>query len=215
MAIRAIYLVDGFNLYHSIRSAMLDVGREDGMRWLDLPAFCRSTLAMFGSERAEVERVVYFSALAKHMEARKPDHTRRHRAYIAALEASGVEIVLSRFKKKMPLCNHCGRRTRHYEEKETDVALAVRLMEIFSTNACDAVGLVTGDSDLLPALRAVRRMYPEKRVAIVCPYRRHSHDLLAFADHSFRVGEAHYARFQLPDPVVSPGGACIWKPTGW
>jgi uncharacterized LabA/DUF88 family protein len=215
MSDRVLYLVDGFNLYRSIRAAMDALGVTQGLRWLDLPAFCGSTLGMFGEQRVHLERVVYFSAPARHMDVRKPGHTGRQQAYLDALEASGVEVVLSRFKKKMPLCVHCGLRTRQYEEKETDVALAVRLLEAFARDECDAVALVTGDTDVLPAVRAVRRMYPERTVAVVCPYLRHSRELLAASNHGFLVGEAHYARFQFPDVVASPRGRLIARPAAW
>lgn len=42
MANRVIYLVDGFNLYHSLKDAERD-GPGTHTRWLDLPEFCRST----------------------------------------------------------------------------------------------------------------------------------------------------------------------------
>ena len=215
MSDRVLYLVDGFNLYHSIRAAMLDDGDDAGHRWLDLPAFCRSTLSMFGAQRVHLERVVCFTALATHMDETKPDHTRRHRTYISALEAVGVEVVMSRFKKKMPLCRHCGRRSRHYEEKETDVALAVRLIAAFAKDECDAVALVTGDTDILPALRAVKLLYPERTVGVVFPYRRHSNHLALVADRGFRVGHDHYAKFQFPAAVPRPNGTVVLKPFDW
>ena len=215
MCDRVVFLVDGFNLYHSIRAAMADLGTPQGLRWLDLPAFCASTLAVFGEQRVSIEKVVYFSALARHMEAQKPDHTRRQQAYLTALQSAGVEVVMSRFKKKMPLCANCGMWSKQYEEKETDVALAVRLVEALATDECDAVALVTGDTDVLPAVRTVKRLYPSRTVGVVFPYRRHSRDLAAAVDRTFPVGAHHYAKFQFPDPVAAGSGPEIYKPARW
>jgi hypothetical protein len=105
---RVTFLVDGFNLYHSLRSASIALGLNDsGTKWLDLAALCRSYLHLFGRSAA-LHEIHYFSALAKHLEATKPDVTARHLVYIACLQDSGVSVELSRFKKKRFRCEHCG-----------------------------------------------------------------------------------------------------------
>ena len=58
-----------------------------------------------------------------------------------------------------------GEAGRH-EEKETDVAIAVTLIELFLRDECDAAVLVTGESDIAPALRLAQRQFPGK--AICC-----------------------------------------------
>jgi uncharacterized LabA/DUF88 family protein len=56
------------------------------------------------SRDEEVRSVVYFSAYLTH----KPEKLVRHRAYVAALEATGVECVLGRFKHSDVRCRTCG-----------------------------------------------------------------------------------------------------------
>jgi uncharacterized LabA/DUF88 family protein len=47
-----------------------------------------------------------------------------------------------------------------YEEKETDVSLAVSLLEDAAMDRYDVALLFSADSDLCPAVRAVRRVRP-------------------------------------------------------
>ncbi|TAH38286.1 MAG: NYN domain-containing protein [Planctomycetota bacterium] len=44
------------------------------------------------------------------------------------------------------------------EEKETDVAIAVAILEGMLDPAVDTIVLVSGDTDLVPALRAGKRL---------------------------------------------------------
>jgi len=105
-------------------------------RGSDLSSLCRSYLHLFG-KTAVLHEIYYFSALAKHLEATNPDVTLRHEAYLTCLEDSGVLIQLSRFKKKRFRCEKCGANLKRHEEKETDVALGAKLLELFINAACD------------------------------------------------------------------------------
>lgn len=183
---RTSFLVDGFNLYHALSDASHDLGGA-GTRWLDLFGFCRSSLYLLGAD-ARLEGVRYFSALASHLEPLKPDATVRHLAYIECLLATGVQVELSHFKKKRIKCPYCSRALTRYEEKETDVALGACLLELCSIDRCDAIVLVTGDSDLTPAVRTARRLFPRVRLYSIFPYRRVSLELKAVVDQSFKTG---------------------------
>lgn len=103
---------------------------------------------------ARVSDIQYFTALAKHMEARSPGIVRRHRAFIDAQQALGVTVHLGAFK----------RTAKGFEEKETDVAIGVALLEIFYNSDADCVFIMSGDTDIMPALRAARRMYSGCRI---------------------------------------------------
>jgi hypothetical protein len=59
---RVVYLVDGFNLYHSLRE--VERSRGHSLRWLDLAALCSSLLHAVPG-RSELAGIVYFSALAQ------------------------------------------------------------------------------------------------------------------------------------------------------
>jgi len=210
---RTVFLVDGLNLYHSHKSASRDLGGS-GTRWLDLRALCAFYLSSIGGN-ARLERVVCFSALAKHLEVVKPDVTRRHRDHLQCLEASGVTVELARFKRKHIRCPNCAERITRHEEKETDVAIATTLLESLVEDRCDAVVLVTGDSDLTPAVRVARRLFPNKQVWCGFPFDRVRPELQAVASRHFKIRSEHYVRHQLADPFVLPDGKLISKPSGW
>jgi uncharacterized LabA/DUF88 family protein len=230
---RVAFLVDGFNLYHSIRDTEKQfAGRPQ--RWLDLRAFCQDYVRHFG-RNAVLEGVYYFSALAKHLQASNPGVVLRHMAYIDAITSTGVQVTLANFKardKYVPF-EHCTFRFRwlkspirlplrgctvmfqRAEEKETDVAIATKIFELLHTGAADAIVLVSGDTDLLPAIRATRKLFPIARVSVCFPFRRTNVDLKQAVPQSFKVRKEQYAKHQLPDPVVLPNGRLIHKPTQW
>jgi hypothetical protein len=210
---RTAFVVDGFNVYHSLRDASRDLGGT-GTRWLDLRGLCASLLSQVGGN-AQVSSIHYFSALAEHLEPVKPGVITRHLEYIECLHSIGVEVELGHFKPKVLPCAGCGARTTRHEEKETDVAIAVRLIELADGDHCDAVALISGDSDLAPALRAVRRHSPNKPIHCFFPYGRGSHDLRVLATRSFKIRKERYVAHQLPDPVKLPSGRMIRWPVGW
>ena len=90
---RTVFLVDGFNLYHSVKDAQFDLGGS-GTKWLDLHHLCQSYLQIIGSD-AQLTSVYYFSALAEHLEATKADVTERHRLYLDCLRETGVIVELA------------------------------------------------------------------------------------------------------------------------
>ncbi len=210
---RTAFLVDGFNLYHSLRAAKRDSGGP-GALWLDLRSLCASYLHAVGGG-AQIESVIYFSALARHLETVRRGVTLRHLAYIGCLEATGVIVRLSQFKQKWLTCPHCLRSIGRHEEKETDVAIATTMLELLWGDQCDTVVLVTGDSDVAPALRAALRCFPDKAVCCFLPYRRSSLELRSLAHRSFLVSREQYLRHQLPDPFRLPDGRLVAKPGTW
>ncbi|HYC91602.1 MAG TPA: NYN domain-containing protein [Thermoanaerobaculia bacterium] len=210
---RITFLIDGFNFYHSAKSAAYTLNQsEAGTKWLDISSLCRSYLHLFGRS-AVLHEIHYFSALAKHLEAAKPDVTARHRAYLACLEDSGVKVELSRFKKKRFRCDKCGSNLKRHEEKETDVALAAKLLELFINDSCERVVLVTGDTDIAPAVRTAKRLFPQKAVCFAFPYDRKNEELAQLVSMCFP--KEAYARHQFADPYVTARGVAIAKPPKW
>jgi len=209
---RTVFLVDGFNLYHSLRKTAYELGQST--RWLDLHGLCSSYLYLLGGG-ATLDAVHYFSALAHHREHRKPGTVRRHQDYIAAIQSTGVTPHLGQFKQKDVRCPACGHQLRRHEEKETDVAIAVKLLELVATNACDTVVIISGDTDLIPAIRTARTLRPGVKVCVAFPAGRANAAFNHVADFCFKIKSHQYVRFQLPDPVIIPGGRTIAKPASW
>lgn len=209
---RVTFLIDGFNLYHSIK----DGDRNDtrSLRWLDLMAMCRSCLPILGKD-ARLQEVWYFSAYAEFLRSVKPQVVNRHRTYVAALESSGVRVSIGRFKEKDIWCSGCNRALKAHEEKETDVAIAAKILELFHTDACDTVVLVSGDTDLLPAIRTAQRLFTEKEIVVAFPDKRANAQLRQAVPFSFKIRRERYARNQFPEEIQLASGRIVKKPAGW
>jgi hypothetical protein len=100
---RTTILVDGFNLYHSIK----DLERqypETAVKWLDLRSFCCSFLHLFGKD-ATLDSVLYFSAYAHHLH--DPENVSRHKTYVSCLAGTGVQTIMGKFKPRRMVCPLC------------------------------------------------------------------------------------------------------------
>jgi hypothetical protein len=206
------FLVDGFNLYHSVRDAGWKCGGKC-FKWLDLRSFCASYLHHFGRD-AKLEDLHYFSALATHLG--RPDVVIRHQTFLAAIRGSGAKVEMGKFKRKTVWCATCQQKLPKYEEKESDVAMATRLLSLLVTDACDTAVLVTGDTDLAPAIRAAKALFPKKRVCMLFPYNRTNAELQQLAAMCLRVKKpARYGDFLFPDPLTLSDGRVLRKPVTW
>ncbi len=213
MANRVTFLVDGFNVYHSAKEAQRDLGNAPTL-WLNLRSLLSAYLFLFGRE-AILAEIYYFSALATHLDAGHQSTTSRHRDYIDCLRATGVHIRLGRFKNKTVWCKKCRTKSRCYEEKETDVALSIKLMELFHLDKCDTIVFVTGDTDIAPAVRTATQVFPEKDVRFAFPYKRKNKELASLATGSFLVRKDRYTQHQFNTTVFLPNGRRVTKPDSW
>lgn len=210
------FLIDGFNVYHSLDT----LGKMTGasVKWLNLVGLCEGYLhAVRGAvgERVELMQVHYFSALAEHLVPRKPEVVERHRTYIRALRETGVRVQLSHFKRRDVRCPDCGTRFVRYEEKETDVAIGLKLVEVLATGECQTVVVVTGDTDMLPAIAAARRLFPDRKIGVGFPFLRHNRELAQHADYSFKIDQRSLLKAQFPPRVRLRDGSEIERPAGW
>jgi uncharacterized LabA/DUF88 family protein len=212
--VRVAFLVDGFNLYHSVLDAEKAVNKR--LHWLDIVGLCRAQLSSIRPTvgKCDIDGVHYFSALAHHVEASRPGTVGRHQTYISALHSTGVTVELAQFKEKEHWCPHCRKKSKAHEEKETDVALAVRLLELLVAGQCDAVVLLTGDTDVAPAIRAARRVAPQAPIGMLFPFNRKNLQLETLADFSVKLRPHHYVSHQLP-PTIQHGGLTITCPSNW
>lgn len=193
--IRASFFIDGFNLYHAIK-------RLDGphLKWLDLMALMRRQI----QPRSEaIAGVHYFSAYAHWWPHRKA----RHEQYVAALECTGVEVVMGQFKVKDRRCPACKHSWRGHEEKETDVNIALWLLDGAYRDTYDRAYLVSRDSDLVPAVKMVRSKFPHKEVYIVAPpHLGHSNDLVSVASGKRKTTKAQIEQCLLPEKLYRKDG---------
>ena len=219
------FIVDGFNLYHSVREAAKDIkllkGRKVSTKWLNIKNLCSLYLPQLHSvvkDRTKLKKIYYFSAFAHHIEIYDPDVVTRHKKFIKCLEDTGVSVEIHRFKQKEIKCNAergCRKKFFKYEEKETDVAIAVKLLEIFFNDECDTAVIVTGDTDIAPAVTTAKRLFPTKTIIFAFPYKRKNNELLQLAPGSFKINSKQYMKNQFADPYKLSDGTLINKPSIW
>jgi|SRR5690242_17907964 len=196
--------VDGFNLYYGIHAAY---GRQ--YLWLDLESLARGVLR----PGQRIDRVLYFTAKIRNDLASE----QRQDIYLQALQerSSRLDIVEGRFQQKRVQCRVCGASRIGYEEKERDVSIAVSLVEDAANRQYDTAIVVSGDSDLCPAVRAAKRLAPTDRIVVVFPPRRQSDPLRAVADGVLHIDRRMLHQSQLPPKVISAGGILLERPAYW
>ncbi len=154
--------VDGFNLYHAIANRVEANPDDVSLKWLDVRKLC---LAYAPHPAFELSDVFYFSAYATWL----PGPYRRHQRYTSAIEACGASPVMGFFKEKIRSCRNCGATWTAHEEKESDVALAVKLLSCACRDSFDMALIVTADSDIAPALREVAKLFPSNELRLRFP----------------------------------------------
>jgi uncharacterized LabA/DUF88 family protein len=201
---RIAFFVDGFNLYHSIAR----VPRLRPYKWLDINKLCRS----FVSPRDEVVDVYYFTALAHW----NPDKVRRHRTFIRALRTTGVQPVYGVFRVVDKKCRaDCKKWYKTFEEKRTDVNIALYLVAGAINDAYDTAIIVSGDSDLLPAVRTILTTFPSKSVGVIFPFMRTSFELRNEVNFYSRIRERHLRQARFPDVITIGADESIVCPDEW
>jgi hypothetical protein len=210
---RTTFLIDGFNIYHSVVEASRDL-KGASTKWLDIRSLCKSYLHVIGN-KASIESIYYFSALAYHLQPTSPFKIKNHKLFIKALQSVGVKTQLGRFKKKTVWCPTCGKNIRCHEEKETDVAISSQLLGSLIMNECETAVLITGDTDLAPAVRNAKILFPQKDIWFGFPYRRKNKELAKITGKSFYINKEQYIKYQFPKIIHLPEGKKLIKPLNW
>jgi uncharacterized LabA/DUF88 family protein len=112
-----------------------------------------------------LNRVAFFTAVLT-WDKEKQD---RHKNYIKALEACGVEVVKSNFRRTKKHCRVMNRYCTRFEEKQTDVAIATMVISDAVRNDCSRVILITADSDQIPLVEALKELCPHVLVTLAAP----------------------------------------------
>ena len=112
-------------------------------------------------------------------------------------------------------CDACGANVERREEKKTDVAIAMRLLEVFARDEADLAVLVTGDTDQVPAVEVAKNLYPERSVHCAFPYKRKNKELAQVSDGSFNISRKNYLNHQFESPLKLRSGREIERPRTW
>lgn len=198
--IRVYGFVDGFNLYHALENfepakPVADPGRYRKYKWLCLTSLISRYVAPKSEVLAGVQLFTAYPNWPNTQTKRS-----RHEMYVAAQEQMGVKVTLGEFKPKGEKCQaRCGYFYQSYVEKQTDINIAVALIEM--ANLYDKAILLTADSDQVPSVNLLRRLHPDKRVAVLPPIGRGAKDLILACDEQFKMTEQHLGDSQFPSPM--------------
>ena len=203
---RVVVYIDGFNLYYGMRSR--------GWRryyWLDLRRLAGRLLRR-GQTLAEVK---YFTARVI-PDAGSEDKARRQNTYLEALATlADVDIHYGYYLPKMQRCSDCGATWQAYEEKMTDVNIAVELLSDAYDDRFDTAIVISADSDLARPITTIRERFPGKRVVVAFPPNRVSKLLRSVATASFTLGHGVLNSSQFPERVLADGGRVLIRPGRW
>jgi uncharacterized LabA/DUF88 family protein len=197
---RYSFYIDGFNMYYALN------GGYTQYKWLDYYQLAKSVL----KPNHTIEHVFYFSAYITW----KLDTYKRHQDYITALRWAGVDFISGRFKDKHIRCHCCRQIFKTHEEKQTDVNIAIRLLADAVEDKYDRAVIVSADTDLIPAILAVRRLFPNKKVGVMFPIGRGSFELKQEADFRIKMSQKLLQASQFPDEIQI-GDTVIKRPESW
>jgi uncharacterized LabA/DUF88 family protein len=198
--------IDGFNLYYGLRTA--------GWRkyyWLDLVCLARRLL----KPGQDLDQVHYFTSRIRLRDKNQEDVTRQTNYLDALGTFPNLTIHYGHFLEKPKTCQKCGSTWIGHEEKMTDVNIATQLLVDAFRGSFETALLISADSDLTTPVKQVRTLFPNKRVIVVQPPQRNSHELRKAASASFTLGEAYLRQSQLPETVVTPTGHVLRRPEHW
>jgi uncharacterized LabA/DUF88 family protein len=203
---RVITYIDGFNLYFGLRSK--------GWRryyWLNLH---QVSLALLKPGQ-QLDAVHYFTARIR-ANGHNVDDMRRQSLYLEALQTlPDTTLHFGHFLDKPRQCRQCGAQWMDYEEKMTDVNIAVQMLADAFDDRFDTALIISADSDLATPVSKVRERFPTKRVVIAQPPGRRSSALCNKATGYFTIGEAKLRASQLPDQVQRADGYVLLRPAYW
>jgi len=200
---RVMFFIDGFNVYHSLKHNV----KYHKYLWLDFYALAER----FTRKDDTVSKVHYFSAYATW----KPHSMKRHRMLVDALRSRGVSIVMANFKLKDRYCKICGASFKAREEKQTDVNIAVYLFKEALANSYDTAIIMTNDTDLVPAIKGIKEVFPAKKVGVLFPVDRWAKELEEVCDFWRKVEKKDLARSQFLDRLQLPSGIVLTRPQSW
>ena len=203
---RVIAYVDGFNLYFGLKAK----GWKKHY-WLDLNGLAASLLKP-GQTLASVH---YFTSRIR-ANGRNVADMQRQSDYLDALATlPSLTIHYGHYLQKSRRCHSCGATWVDYEEKMTDVNIAMQLLADAFDGHFDTALVISADSDLTTPVRQVRARFPAKRVIVAQPPGRNSVQLAGAATAAFTISETKVRQNQLPAAVTTASGYVIQRPAHW
>jgi len=202
---RVIFYIDGLNLYNGLKKAKLR-----SYYWLDLEKLSKSLI--ISGQR--VEKIKYFTSMVSTSYDQQKFY--RQQSYLKALETiKTLRVFLGRHQKNLVKCNNCNKTIRSFNEKMTDVNIAVEMLKDAYENKCDVQILISGDSDLIPICNAIKKTLPNITVIIYFPPNRQTDRMKKYCHVWKTIFIKTIKNSQFPDVITDRKGYKISKPTYW
>ena len=202
---RVIAYIDGFNLFHGLRAKY-----RNRYLWLDLEGLIQRL-----RPKDEIVAIKYFTAMVLDNPTAL-DLQQNHLDALRVHSGAKLDIVLGRYQRSDIICQQCGHQRAKYEEKETDVNIAVSIVADTAAQASDIALVISADSDLCPAIRTSRGLGTRRGMIAVFPPARSSFEIRSLIRGAFTLPVEHLRNSLLPDTVVDPAtGQKYTRPANW
>jgi uncharacterized LabA/DUF88 family protein len=198
---RVVVYIDGFNLYFGMTSA------HPEMKWLNVELLAQNIL----KPHQTLIKVKYFTSRVSN----NPPKEKRQSTYLSAIQTTNTAIIYGHYKSKPKSCFSCHHTWNDNEEKMTDVNIAVHMLTDAMDDLYDAAILISGDSDLVPPIRAVHEKFPSKRVMVAFPPNRHNNSVKNASKGNLIIGKQLLIKSQFLDKIISKDGFELKKPSEW
>lgn len=206
---RVISYIDGFNLYFGLKNK--------GWKryyWLDVSALSALSSALLKPGQ-QLQATHFFTARIR-ASGNNHEDKQRQDDYLDALESRpNFHIHQGHFLKKTQVCRSCGARWPDYEEKMTDVNIAVQLLADAFDGEFDTALIISADSDLASPVRFVLERFPHKRIIVAQPPGRNSVELAISATAAFTISQTKVRQNQLPERITNSAGVVLERPVTW
>lgn len=200
---RLIAYIDGYNLYYGIKTK-----KWKRFYWLNLQLLAQNLL----KPDQNLITTKYFTSIVSY----PIDKAKRQMTFIEALETlSNFKIFYGKFQRNPFFCYSCKFKNIIPSEKMTDVNIAVEMMSDAYQDNFDVALLISADSDLSPAIRTIKELFPEKRLVVAFPPERYSVELAKHAHAHINIGRAKIAKSIFPDRIQKADGFVLHRPVSW
>jgi len=97
----------------------------------------------------------------------------------------------------------------------TDVNIATQMMIDAYQDRYDMAMLISGDSDLVPPVKAIHELFKNKRVFVAFPPKRHNASVSLAAKGSMIIGRKKLVDSLFNEEVPKADGFILRKPKEW
>lgn len=205
------FYVDGFNFYYGLKDMTKMKPDWRKFYWIDLVKLFEQYLL----DDEVIGVVHYFTARPKNT-----GKTARQNIFMncnKAINGDRLKIHYGKYQDKSITCRGtCKQQFMHWEEKQTDVNLAIKMVEECHYKNCEKIILVSGDSDFLPPLNLILNYYKEKEISVLFPPCKYTQSIenLKIPTISMGIHKPRWNRAKL-DPVVNVNNKTYRIPTEW